>query len=226
MVATKACFAPSPPTIPRNSFCKSLVEKKSVSSRRGQNLFWWVASHAAGATRVSPIRRTSDRAPRRALLLGRGATRVSPIATDRRHSCRRWWPRRRASLPHHPPSQETASASRWWALKAVSSRRCQNLFWWVASHAAGATRVSPIRRTSDRAPRRALLLGRGVTRVSPIRRTGDTPVADGGHEGVLRSPPLTIPRTRFCKSLVGLESCFFPSGPKLVLVGGLLKNSL
>ncbi|MEN9632515.1 MAG: hypothetical protein RL077_919, partial [Verrucomicrobiota bacterium] len=25
--------------------------------------------------------------------------------TDRRHSCRRWWPRRRASLPHHPPSR-------------------------------------------------------------------------------------------------------------------------
>jgi len=25
--------------------------------------------------------------------------------TDRRHSCRRWWRRRRASLPHHPPSR-------------------------------------------------------------------------------------------------------------------------
>ncbi|MEN9633344.1 MAG: hypothetical protein RL077_1748, partial [Verrucomicrobiota bacterium] len=27
-----------------------------------------------------------------------------------------------------------------------------------------------------------------ATLLSPIRRTGDTPVADGGHEGVLRSP--------------------------------------
>ena len=53
--------------------------------------------------------------------------------TDRRHSCRRWW-----------------------AWKAVSSRRGQNLFWWGGSHVAGAARVSP------------------------IRRTGDTPVADGG----------------------------------------------
>ena len=34
-------------------------------------------------------------------------------------------------------------------------------------------------------------------------------------------PPPTLPRNRFCKSLVGKESCFFPSGPKLVLVGGL-----
>ena len=36
----------------------------------------------------------------------------------------------------------------------------------------------------------------GATSVSPIRRTGDTPVADGGHEGVLRSPtthPLALP---------------------------------
>ena len=69
-------------------------------------------------------------------------------------------------------SHETASASHCWRWKSVSSSRCQNLFWWVGSHAAGATRVSP------------------------IRRTGDTPVADGGHEGVLRSPtthPLALP---------------------------------
>ena len=92
--------------------------------------------------------------------------------------------------------------------------------------------------------------------MSPIRRTGDTPVADGGHEGVLRSPtthplakkqllqvvcghrnmfltagaktyfdgwalmqqgrqecrpsdgPATLLRNSFCKSFVGLESCF------------------
>ena len=43
--------------------------------------------------------------------------------------------------------------------------------------------------------------------MSPIRRTGDTPVADGGHEGVLRSPTthtLALLRTSFCKSLVGI----------------------
>jgi hypothetical protein len=33
-------------------------------------------------------------------------------------------------------------------------------------------------------------------------------------------------RNSHCKSLVGLESCFFPSGPKLVLVGRLLSNIL
>ncbi len=35
-----------------------------------------------------------------------------------------------------------------------------------------------------------------------------------------------LSRNSFCKSLVGLESCFFPSGPKLVLVSGLLRNRL
>ena len=30
--------------------------------------------------------------------------------------------------------------------------------------------------------------------MSPIRRTGDTPVADGGHEGVLRSPTTHLAR--------------------------------
>jgi hypothetical protein len=33
-----------------------------------------------------------------------------------------------------------------------------------------------------------------------------------------------LSRNSFCKSLVGMESGFFPSGPKLVLVGGLLRN--
>ncbi len=35
-----------------------------------------------------------------------------------------------------------------------------------------------------------------------------------------------LSRNSFCKSLVGLESCFFPSVPKLVLVGGLLRNTI
>ncbi|MEN9634897.1 MAG: hypothetical protein RL077_3301, partial [Verrucomicrobiota bacterium] len=57
------------------------------------------------ATRVSPIRRTGD----------------TPVAhpTDRRHSCRRWWPRRRASLPHHPPSR----APKKQLLQVVSGKR-------------------------------------------------------------------------------------------------------
>ena len=37
-----------------------MVGMKAVSSSRGQNLFWWGGSPAAGATRVSPIRRTGD----------------------------------------------------------------------------------------------------------------------------------------------------------------------
>ena len=39
---------------------------------------------------------------------------------------------------------------------------------------------------------------------------------------VLGGALLALLRKSFCKSLVGLESCFFPSVPKLVLVGGLL----
>ncbi len=113
--------------------------------------------------------------------------------TDRRHSCRRWW-----------------------AWKSVSSRRGQNLFWWGGSRAAGATRVSP------------------------IRRTGGTPVADGGHgnlflpvgaktcfsgeapmqHGRQECRPSDGPAT-LLSPMVGMEIRFFPSGPKLVLVGRL-----
>ena len=115
---------------------------------------------------------------------------------DRRHSCRRWW-----------------------VLKSVSSSPGQNLFWWGGSHAAGATRVSP------------------------IRRTGDTPVADGGPgnlflpvgaktcfggeapmlQGRQECRPSGGPAT-LLSPMVGLESCFLQSGPKLVLVGRLLGN--
>ena len=106
----------------------------------------------------------------------------------------------------------------------------------------------------------------GATSVSPIRRTGDTPVADGGHEGVLRSPTTHHPKKQLlqviggpgklflpvgaktcfggealmqqgrqeCRPsdgpatllspMVATEICLFPSGPKLVLVGELLRN--
>ena len=37
-------------------------------------------------------------------------------------------------------------------------------------------------------------------------------------------PPPTISRNIFCKSFVAMEICFFPSGPKLVLVGRLSRN--
>ena len=104
MVATKACFAPPPPTIPRNSFCKSLVGMEScffpsvpklvlvggLSCSRGDK-------SVAHPTDQRPCP-TSRIAPR-----SRGDKSVAH-PTDRRHSCRRWWPRRRASLPppHHP----------------------------------------------------------------------------------------------------------------------------
>ena len=47
--------------------------------------------------------------------------------TDRRHSCRRWW-----------------------AWKSVSSRRCQNLFWWVRSQEASRRDQQPLRGRSFR----------------------------------------------------------------------------
>ena len=81
MVATKACFAPPPPTLLRNSHCKSLMGKESCFFPSGPKLV--LVGGLPGS---------------------RGDKSVAH-PTDRRHSCRRWWPRRRASLPHHPPSR-------------------------------------------------------------------------------------------------------------------------
>ena len=105
MVATKACFAPPPPTLLRNSFCKSLVGLESCFFPSGPKLV------------------LVGRLP-----CSRGDKSVAH-PTDRR-----------------PPDDSEVA------------------------------------------------LAIGATSVSPIRRTGDTPVADGGHEGVLRSPTTTLSR--------------------------------
>ena len=51
------------------------------------------------------------------------------------------------------------------------------------------------------------------------RRAASHPPAGAGQ--TIMGCALLLLRNSHCKSLVGLESCFFPSGPKLVLVGGL-----
>ncbi|MEN9635801.1 MAG: hypothetical protein RL077_4205, partial [Verrucomicrobiota bacterium] len=62
----------------------------------------------------------------------------------------------------------------------------------------------------------------GATRVSPIRRTGDTPVADGGHEGVLRCPhhpPSRAPMKQLLQVVGEKRKRFLPVGAKTCFSG-------